>query len=94
MIGKASLSLQRWMRNIHLNDSFFNQALVWVSLPKVLMDFWYEDFFKGIIDSFRELLYIDLIKTSKTRLTYVRICCKVEKGKDIPKVVEIQSRLG
>ena len=58
------------------------------------MEYWNEDVFKGVADSFGELLSIDLVTASKGRLTYARICISVLEGDDMPEVVCFHSKLG
>ena len=93
-LGRATLVLQKWSSKLDLNDSFFQQAPVWVKLLALPLEFWNEDVFKGVANSFGELLSIDPSTTSKSRLTYVRICVGVREGDDLPKVVFFQSKLG
>ena len=58
------------------------------------LEFWNEDVFVGVENSFGELLSIDLIKTSRRRLTYAHICSGVWEGDDMHEVVCFNSRLG
>lgn len=48
----------------------------------------------GVASSFGELLSIDPITTSKSRLTYARICIGVREGDDMPEGVCFESKLG
>ncbi len=48
----------------------------------------------GVASSFGELLSTDPTTTSKSRLTYARICIGVREGDDMPKVVCFQSKIG
>ena len=48
----------------------------------------------GVVNSFGELLSIDLIIASKRRLTYAKICISVREGEDMPEVVSFHSKLG
>ena len=48
----------------------------------------------GVANSFGELLSIDSIIASKSRLTYARICIGVREGDDMPEVVCFHSKLG
>ena len=79
--------LQKWSSKLDLNESLFQQAPVWVSLPELPLEFLNEDVFLGVPSSFGELLSIDPITTSKSRLTYARICIGVREGDDMPEVV-------
>lgn len=58
------------------------------------LEYWHEDVFDGIANSFGELLSIDPITVAKKRLTYARICVGVVEGQDMPQVIEFQSHLG
>lgn len=86
-IGRSTLVLQKRTLKIDLKDSFFVQAPVWVRLLAFPLEFWNEDVFVGVEKSFSEILSIDLIMTSRRRLTYARICIIVREGDDMPKVV-------
>ena len=92
--GRDTLVLQKWSSKLDFNESFFQQALVWVRLLELPLEFWNEDVFKGVASSFGDLLSIDPITTSKSRLTYARIYVGVREGDDMPKVVCFQSKLG
>lgn len=59
MFGKSSLSLRKWSPNMELNDFFFESAPVWMRLPGLPLEFWLEDVFLGIANSFGELVAID-----------------------------------
>lgn len=63
--GKSTLALQRWTSKLNLNDSFSVQTPVWVRLPELPIEYWYEDFFDGIANFFGELLSIDPITMSR-----------------------------
>ncbi|GLJ49292.1 hypothetical protein SUGI_1041820 [Cryptomeria japonica] len=94
LIGKATLALQKWAPKMALNESFFVQAPVWVRFPWLPLELWVEDVFKGIANSFGELLFIDPITEASSRLTLARICIGVTQGTVMPLSIEINSRLG
>ena len=77
-----------------LNESFFQQAAIWVRLLELPLEFWNEDVFAGVASMFGELLSLDPVTASKGRLTYARICIGVKEGVDMPDVVYFQSKLG
>ena len=58
------------------------------------LEFWNEDVFVGVENSFGELLSIDLITTSRRRLTYAHICSGFWEWDDMQDVVYFHSRLG
>ena len=86
--------LQKWSSKLDLNESFFQQALVWVRLPELPLEFQNDDVFMGVASSFGEILSIDPIIASKSRLTYARIYIGVREGDDMLEVVCFQSKLG
>ena len=92
--GRATLVLQKWSSQLDLNESFFQKAPVWVRLLELSMEFWNEDVFMGVASTFGELLSINPITTSKSRLTYARIYVGLREGDDMPEVVVFQSKLG
>ena len=77
-----------------MNESFFLQALVWVRLLELPLEFWNEDVFVGVARSFGMLLSIDLTTASKRCLSYAHICIGVGEGVDMPEVVTFHSKLG
>ena len=79
--------LQKWSSKLDFSELFFQQAPVWVRLPDLPLEFWNEDVFMGVASSFGELLSIDPITTSKSKLTYARIYIGVREGDDMPEVV-------
>ena len=93
-LGQSTLVLQKWSSKLDLNESFFQQALIWVRFPQLPLKFWNEDVFSRVASTFGELLSLDLIMTLKGRLTYARICVGVKEGVDMPDVVYFQSKLG
>ena len=70
------------------------QALVWVRLLELPLEFWNEDVFRGVANSFGELLSIHSIIASRSRLTYAWICIGVREGDYMPEVVSFHSKLG
>lgn len=94
LIRKSTLALQKCSPKMDLNESFFVQALVWVRLLSLPLEFWVKDVCKGISSSFVELLSLDPITMARRRLTFARICVGVMQGMDMPLSIEINSRLG
>ncbi|XP_059076813.1 uncharacterized protein LOC131876055 [Cryptomeria japonica] len=94
MFGKSSLSLRIWSPNMELNDSFFESALVWVRLPGLPLEFWLEDVFSGIANSFGELVAIDSMTAARKRLVYGRICVSISQNMDLPSSIKKNSKLG
>ena len=92
--GCSTLVLQKWSSKLYLNASFFVQALVWVRLPELPLEFWNEDIFWGLARNFGELLSIDPIIASKRCLNYARIYIGVREGTDMPETVAFHSKLG
>lgn len=94
MFGKSSLSVRKWSPNMELNDSFFESALVWVRLPGLPLEYWVEDVFLGIANSFGELVVIDPMTAARKRLVYARICVNISQNMDLPSTIDINSKLG
>ena len=93
-IGHSTLVLQKWSSKLTLNDSFFVKAPILVNLQDLPLEFWSEDVVVKVASSFRELLSIGQIITSKRWLTYAQICIGVREGVDMPKIVAFHSKLG
>lgn len=94
MFCNSNLALQNWAPNLPLDESFFVSAPMWTRLPGLPLKFWIEEFFKGIVGSFGELLSIDLITTAKSKLVFARICMNFNKMMDMPQSIEILSKIG
>ena len=56
--------LQKWSPNLYAMDDSAIQAPVWVRLPGRPLEFWVEDVFQGIANTFGELLSLDLVTVS------------------------------
>ncbi|XP_059075175.1 uncharacterized protein LOC131875158 [Cryptomeria japonica] len=67
---------------------------MWVKLHGLPMEFWEEDVFARIANTFGELIAIDQITTSRRRLIYARICVGVGPDTNMPEEIEIESKLG
>ena len=93
-IGHSTLVLQKWSSKMNLNNSFFVQAPIWVRLLELPLQFWDENVFVGVANSFGELLSIYLIITSKRFLTYAHICIGVREGVDMLETMTFHSKLG
>lgn len=91
MFGKSSLSVRKWSPNMELNDSFFETASAWVRLPGLSLEYWVEDVFLGITNSFGELVAIDPITSSCKRLV---IYVNISQNMDLPSTIDISSKLG
>jgi hypothetical protein len=94
MIGKSTLALKKWKPNMDLNESFVESALVWIKLLELSMEFWNENIFKGIAGILGELLAIDSAAAARTRLVHARLCVNIAKDLNLPKHIDISSRLG
>ncbi|XP_057848241.2 uncharacterized protein LOC131058428 [Cryptomeria japonica] len=86
--------IQKWYPNAGREDKFVVQVPVWIKLPGLPMEYWEEDVFVGIANSFGELIAIDPVMASRRRLIYARICVGVEPEMDMPEEIEIESKLG
>ena len=52
-----------------------------------------EDVFKGIANTFEELLSLDSITVSRRRLNYARFCVGVSRGIDLLKSITLKSKV-
>lgn len=94
MIGKLSLSLQKWGTRVDLNAEMFEATLVWVHFQVLPLEYWYEDVCAGMDGSFGELLSIDPMTAARSRQVYARICVNINQKVDLPMVITINSKLG
>ncbi|XP_059075280.1 uncharacterized protein LOC131875230 [Cryptomeria japonica] len=86
--------IQKWYPNAGREDKFLVQVPIWIKLPGLPMEYWEEDVFTGIANSFGELITIDLVTASRRRLIYARIYVGVGAKTDMPEEIEIESKLG
>lgn len=77
-----------------INEDFIVQIPVWVKLPSFPLEYWNEEVFAGIAKSFGELLSIDPVTVSRRRLIHARICVVIVPEVDMPKQIEMESKLG
>jgi hypothetical protein len=94
LIGKSTLALKKWKPNMDLSGSFVESAPVWIKLPGLPMEFWNENIFRGIASILGDLLAIDSATAARSRLVHARLCVNVAKDLNLPKHIEISSRLG
>ena len=94
VMGKHTLLLQKWAPNLYSLDDSAIQAPVWVKLHGLPLEFWVEDVFKGIANTFGELLSLDLVTVSRRRLNNAKFCVGVSHGIDLPKSIALKSKLG
>ena len=77
-----------------LSDSFFLTTPIWARLPSLPLEFWHEDFFKGIASSSGELVALDNATASRSKLQSARLYVKVANLNHLPEKVELISKLG
>ena len=77
-----------------LSDSFFLTTPIWARLPGLPLEFWHEDIFKGISNSFGELVALDNAMTARTKLHSARLYVKVANLNHLLEKVELISKLG
>ena len=65
-----------------------------VRLLGLPLEFWHEEIFKGIAESFGELMAIDNMIASRSKIHCARIYVKVVHPNDLPQKVKINSKLG
>lgn len=53
-----------------------------------------EDVFKGISNTFGELLSLDPVTVSRRRLNFARFCVSVSRGVDLLESIALNSKLG
>lgn len=94
LFGNSTLTIKKWEPNMDLSDAFFLTTLIWVRLPGLPLEFWHEDIFKGIASSFGELVAVDNVTASKSKLQCARLYVKVAHLKNLPEKVELISKLG
>ena len=77
-----------------LSNALFLTTPIWVRLPSLPLELQHEDIFKGIDGSFGELIVADNAMASKSKLQSARLYVKVENLSNLPKKVELISKLG
>ena len=92
--GKITLTIKKWEPNMDLFDTFLLTTSIWVRLPGLPLELWHEDFLKGIVGSFGELIAVDNATTSKSKLQSARLYVKEANLSNLPKKVELISKLG
>ena len=94
VMGRHTLLLQKWTPNLYSLDDTAIQAHVWVRLHGLPLELWVEDVFKGIANTFGELLFLDPMTVSKRRLNFARFCIGVSRGVDLPESISLKSKFG
>lgn len=94
MMGKSSLSLQKWSTNLDYNESSFISAPVWVRLPGLPLEYWHEDILVAIASSFGELLTIDPMTAVRSRQVFARIYVNIQQDTELPQVITLNSKVG
>ena len=94
VMGKHTLILHKWTSNLYSLDDSIIQAPVWVRLPGLPLEFWVEDVFQGITNTFGELLSLDPVIVSQRRMNYEIFCVGVTQGVDMPESISLKSKLG
>lgn len=92
--GKITLTIKKWEPNMNLSDASFLTTPIWVRFPGLPLEFWHEDIFKRIAGSFGELVAVDNAMASKSKLQCARLYVKVANLNNLPKKVELISKLG
>lgn len=66
--GNITLMIKKWEPNMDMSDAFFLTTMVWVRLLGLLLEFWHEEIFEGIVGSFGELIAIDNGMDTRSKL--------------------------
>ena len=93
-MGKHTLLLKKWTPNLYSLDDSAMQAPVWVKLHGLPLEFCVEDVFKGIANTFGELLSLYLVTISRRRLYCVRFCVGASRGVDLMESIALKFKLG
>ncbi|KAI8526271.1 hypothetical protein RHMOL_Rhmol13G0295900 [Rhododendron molle] len=83
--GGKHIVIKQWHPGMHLTKGAFSSVPVWVKLYNLPFESWTEDGLSYIASYIGNLLYLDEFTQEHSRLTFARVCIKVEAVKEIPK---------
>ncbi|XP_059075102.1 uncharacterized protein LOC131875098 [Cryptomeria japonica] len=92
--GKHFLTLAKWKPDFDPSTELNRMAPVWVRLPGLSLEFWDEQIFRWIGNSFDSYVVADSVTLNKSRLVYVRFCVNVVINKALPNFVSLKSKWG
>ncbi|XP_059073337.1 uncharacterized protein LOC131874112 [Cryptomeria japonica] len=92
--GKHFLTLAKWKLGLDPLVELNHMALVWVRLLGLPLEFWDEQIFCWIRNSFGNYVTTDLVTLAKSRLVYACFCVNVAINKSLPNLVSLKSKWG
>ncbi|XP_057814896.2 uncharacterized protein LOC131028601 [Cryptomeria japonica] len=92
--GKHFLTLAKWKSGFDPSAELNRMAPIWVRLPGLPLEFWDEQIFRWIGNSFGSYVTTDLVTLAKSRLLYACFCVNVAINKALPNFVSLNSNWG
>ncbi|XP_059064834.1 uncharacterized protein LOC131856895 [Cryptomeria japonica] len=92
--GKHFLTLAKWKLGFDPSVELNRMAPMWVRLLGLLLEFWVEQIFCWIGNSFGSYVTADSVTLAKSRLVYAHFCVNVAINKALPNFVSLNSKWG
>ncbi|XP_059064150.1 uncharacterized protein LOC131856394 [Cryptomeria japonica] len=92
--GKHFLTMDKWKPSFDPSTELNRMAPVWVRLLGLPLEFWDEQIFRWIGNSFGSFVAADLITLNKSRLVYACFCVNVTLNKALPNFISLKSKYG
>lgn len=77
-VNEKVLSLEKWDPEFDPKAKFAKQVPLWVQIQDLPLHLWDKDIFRGIANSFRQLMAIDLATANKTQFIHTKFCVLVK----------------
>ncbi|XP_057861882.2 uncharacterized protein LOC131070389 [Cryptomeria japonica] len=92
--GKHFLTMAKWKPGFDPSTELNHMAPVWVRLPGLPLEFWDEQIFRWIGNSFGCFVAADSVTLNKSKLVYAHFCVNVTINKTLPNFISLKSKWG
>ncbi|PKU67540.1 RNA exonuclease 1 [Dendrobium catenatum] len=82
--------LQRWNPKFQPKRDESASIPIWIKVPNLPLALWTPSGISKIASYVGEPLYVDTLTAKRTRLTFARICVKVDKNSDFPEEIPLE----
>lgn len=93
-IGTMGLFLEKWQLRFDPIKECIMQAPIWVTLPNLPFDIWYQKVFEGIGNSFGRFFMMKKITKAHARMIAARICVMVDFGIKLSTSISLEEEMG
>lgn len=89
-----SLLLKPWHLAFNPNSETFDSTPIWIRLPNLPLQFWFDSCFEAIGNSLGKFLMSDEVSLNLMHTTFARLLVEMDSSKDLPSEISISTSKG